>query len=400
MKWYRTLALIQSLVILALTGYIFIQSARQEADNCPKIVSARQLSLPRTLYYLKNEEAVAVWAHRHDTHYATDLVITPWSHFVISPDGERLLHAAIPVGNTADGDNYPGQFSLIQLPLVPAGSGENQEKTISYRSAWPAFRAGPTWIDASTFYFNAYDNRSIVFNISDDTYEEITWHQPSDMWENDLWGAAIRSEDLRYIVYPDSTLKEGLPNPGTGEAVLKLLDTSDPTFSYRLLSGYVGSIEWQGNQFIVFQASDNKWYRLDVTEVLQAGAGFYSGQGLTLFHEGIRTQLDLPAISPNGHLLAAGLYLPDEQASTLLLLSDEESSYKDTCVHGHYEFQMIYPNAVSSVWSPDSRYIAFIVNTDEWKYTRLYVYDTVDDTLAEVDRTGSTGALVIIGWGS
>src|SRR5687767_14514936 len=145
MKSYKEIMWAPTFLVLALVGYLLIRYSGQAADNCPETVSAHSLSLPYSLYYLKLDEAPALWAYRDETTYQIDLEITPWSTFAISPDGERLFHIGIPQRDSIPAGEHSSQFSLFDLPLS-ANPAEIQEKQIEYKSAWPSYRSGVTWV--------------------------------------------------------------------------------------------------------------------------------------------------------------------------------------------------------------------------------------------------------------
>jgi hypothetical protein len=393
----REVLCLLAILLFAAVGLILIQSQISSDAGCPKVVSAQAVS--STLYYVKNDGEPRLFAFRNGETEELDLEITPWSVLRISPGGKRLVHLVLPPkGIASDADSTQGIF-VIDLPMSMSSSAPGI-KVIGYRDEWPEFRAGVGWTDSENIYFNVWGGDSIevvVLNVDDLSYRIFPWPPISEQWRNAIWGLGIFNSDLSYLLYPSSTPGEGPPTPVSSEAQLRLVAVSNPDIGYDLIRGYINRVSWQpGTNSFVFQADDFTWYRVNADEVVTGDPELYDGRGLSVFHEGIRDTLDLPSLSPDGHLLAVLDYLPDEQYSKLLLLPEESASPVDLCLHGDYVLQVLNTVDLSAVWSPDSQYIAFAVYADE--QTGLYVYDVQKHTLGLVDPLKKTIGVDIVGW--
>ena len=141
-----------------------------------------------------------------------------------------------------------------------------------------------------------------------------------------------------------------------------------------------------------------KWYRINADDVVEGNPELYVGAGLSLFHDGVGSELELPSLSPDGRLLATLAYLPNEQRSTLMVLFQETDSFVDICLHGWYDMQPLDTSSYHGVgvWSPDSQYIAFAVHGDE--RSGLYVYDPQKHIVGLIDRLEAP-RVEIVGWG-
>jgi hypothetical protein len=391
------------ILLFVAVGLILVQSQRSSDADCPKVVSARSISLAYSLYYVRypeyveNVDEIRLWVFRDGTSQRIDELTAPYG-LRISPDGSRLLHFAVPASaeDVAHGDG----IYIVNLPMLVSNS-ISSVKRISYLDEWPPFRGGVGWTDPQNIYFRVMENEifeTIVLNVDDTTYRAIPWPQLSDLWQAPVWGGGIFNSDLSYFLYPSSSIYEGTPNPRTGEAMLRLVALSNPDTSYDLVPGYAGTVKWQrGSNSFIFEGGDYVWYRVNADEVVTGDPLLYSGRGLSVFHEGVWARLSLPSLSPDGHHLTALAYLPNEQLYTLLMLSEGSDLPVDLCLHGDYMGQVLDTDQVGAVWSPDSRYFAFAIYAGA--QTGLYVYDVQNHTLGLVDALEDTKLVEVVGWG-
>lgn len=368
-----------------------------EGVNCPTIAPIENITSPYSLYYTRFDEAEGrrLWVLRDGAVQETAYNPAPYG-LRISPDGTRFVHISPP---TAFGiDESEVGILIADLPISANGDVSGARRT-DYLDAWYRYRGFGGWLDSQTIYFDVGTEegiRTIILDTDNFTYRELAWERLDDQWER---GRRFYSDDLAYFVYPSNQVSEGVPNRRTAEAVLYLVAASDPEHRQRLEIGDIWSVRWlPGSHDLVFESSAwvwYPWYRInaDVGIRDESGSDWFSP-----FHEGVSAPLYTPSLSPDGHLLVAQAYLPNEQQSTLLILPEGEETTIDLCLHSDYGNTMQRGAPSVAVWSPDSRYFAFTVESGEPR--GLYVYDTQNHTISLVDSLESGDHRIeIMGWG-
>lgn len=383
-------------LVLVFTSLANAHAQESDSHICPEIVSASELSIPLTLYYVMDIEEAQLWAFREGETYKLNFYVTPWSVLQISPEGTHILHF---IGRWMFSPHAHIEASVLvySLPLLASDLPIIEQAIASEEE--PSFQGGAGWINNQEIYLHLTKNQTTVINIEDGRQRQLSWPEPTDLWENTVWGGLIPSNDFNYFVYPAALVGEGFPNPRTGEAYLRLVAASNLNTSYSLLPGYLGTVRWQrGGDSFVFQHADASWYRLNVEPIITASSDIYRAEGLTVFHKGVGARLYAPSLSADGRYLSGLAYLPNKQLSTLLILPAQTDTITDTCIHGNYIPQISNSNSVSAVWSPDNRYIAFAVSREQ--QTSLYIFDVQNNLIGLVSIVEDNTTVQIVGWGS